>query len=311
MATTTITGNFADLLATMHGALIATGKFENVADVDENTFACKKNDELLYLAFQPYTYRGTISYYHSAVVGLQIIVSSEWDTLAKIPAGTKQTLHLSLFHQGHVDDSQLYVALANPTTGLVPELMANLYEMTYYCDEYGLYANIKNPYNYGAIICSSSLVILEFIPAPAREYNDGNPSLCGTVITHPPVHADLKNANRDLNQVRSFIYNRNKLVYKSYRPAFKSTGNNKVYFEFPYYFNDPDGDYVSPIARSSRWFEVQKSASGLISGDTVSWLDVDGVSVRKFLITEISSGDGSHEKFFAIPYDNPKPYTAP
>lgn len=316
MATTTITGNFADLLSTMHGALIATGKFSNVPEVDENTFACKKNDESLYISFTFNTYSTSwysSNTYYASIVYLTVTASSEWDLIGKAPIGSIQVLTIPMFSQyGSGTNNRTLFDAIQGTTGLLTELLANPYEMTFFCDEYGLYANIKNPYNYDTIECTGDLIILEFIPSVAREYNDGNPSVMGIVIPSTEVHATIlsKWGGQKLH-LRSFVYNGIASLYRSYRPAFKSAGNNKVYFEFPYYYNDPDAGYKSPIARTNRWFEVQKSDSGLISGDIISWLDVDGVSVRKYLITEIASGDGSHEKFFAIPYDNAKSYTAP
>lgn len=72
--------------------------------------------------------------------------------------------------------------------------------------------------------------------------------------------------------------------------AYRSDGNSKVYFQFPYYSNNLDTTKRMPIAQTKRWFDVALGL-GLADGDLVDW--VDGAETKTYLVKTIQSPDSA------------------
>jgi len=52
---------------------------------------------------------------------------------------------------------------------------------------------------------------------------------------------------------------------------------------------------------------VVSPIGGLATNDVISWLDVDGITVRKFIVTEFK-GETDPNLLIAIPYENAYQY---
>ena len=86
---------------------------------------------------------------------------------------------------------------------------------------------------------------------------------------------------------------------KTFFAAFKSDGNSKVYFQFPFYSNNEDAAKPSLIAQTDRWFVVGVS-QGLADGDLVDF--VNGAEVWKYLVKTPQSPDSTAYLPIALRY---------
>jgi hypothetical protein len=80
--------------------------------------------------------------------------------------------------------------------------------------------------------------------------------------------------------------------------AYRSPGNSKVYFEFPYFSNNQLPLQRSPIAQTQRFFWVQPPGGGLADGDLVTY--VQGASTLTFLVKLLQSPDSTNYAPWAI-----------
>ncbi len=81
--------------------------------------------------------------------------------------------------------------------------------------------------------------------------------------------------------------------------CYKSAGNAKVYFQFPYYSNNLDSARRTPIAQTKSWFRVGL-ALGVADGDLIDW--VNGAETWKFLAKTLQSPDSTSFLTLAIRY---------
>jgi hypothetical protein len=81
-------------------------------------------------------------------------------------------------------------------------------------------------------------------------------------------------------------------------PAYRSPGNSKVYFEFPYWSNNQLPLQRAPIAQTQRFFWVQSQGGGLADGDLVTY--VQGASTLTFLVKMLQSPDSTAYAPWAI-----------
>lgn len=250
-------------------------KFEKM-DIGTNTdrAAFKYIPENRYIMFVHFT--------HGTCLGATLKIGSGWDATNKTPNGTVETYGANLFYSGG-------------------DLNARIFSHMVYVDKFGFFWNIYNPYSDAN--SNGALIKVEFIPLTAKEYNDGASSIF--------VHCDTYPTQRsyETEYIPYYAYGQylirkgdsNFIAYTATLKAFKSTGNNKIYFEFPRLHNNPT-TYTSPIYQTKRWFYVNKV--GLAVNDVISWLDPDNVTIHKFIITEIGSARGKSDIYYAIPYEN-------
>ncbi len=81
--------------------------------------------------------------------------------------------------------------------------------------------------------------------------------------------------------------------------CYKSNGNAKVYFQFPYYSNNLDPIRRVPIASTTRWFRLGVGL-GIADGDLIDW--VNGAELWKFLAKTLQSPDSTIYLPIAIRY---------
>lgn len=81
--------------------------------------------------------------------------------------------------------------------------------------------------------------------------------------------------------------------------CYKSGGNAKVYFQFPYYSNNLDATRRMPIAQTRGWFRVGLSL-GIADGDLIDW--VNGAETWKYLAKTLQSPDSTNYLTLAIRY---------
>jgi hypothetical protein len=81
-------------------------------------------------------------------------------------------------------------------------------------------------------------------------------------------------------------------------PAYRSPGNSKVYFEFPFFSNNQLPAQRSPIAQTPRFFWVQPPGGGLADGDLVTY--VSGPNTYTYLVKLLQSPDSTNYAPWAI-----------
>jgi len=89
------------------------------------------------------------------------------------------------------------------------------------------------------------------------------------------------------------------LAVATFFDCYKSAGNSKVYFQFPYYSNNLDPLRRTPIAQTQRWFRVGVGL-GVADGDLIDW--VNGAETWKFLAKTLQSPDSTNYLPIAIRY---------
>jgi len=178
------------------------------------------------------------------------------------------------------------------------------YANTIWQDKYGIIWNMWNPYSDGS--ADGFLFIMEFVPVAYKEYDDASSSI---IVSFTNAPNDVPYNNSTVNkcgQYASFQNNTYNLFdVSNMTKAFKSLGNNKIYFDFAKYHKNPNV-YNNPIVTSKRLFLANKT--GLAVNDVLTWIDPADAAIRKYIITEVGSGTGTHANYFALPYDNAKEY---
>ena len=187
------------------------------------------------------------------------------------------------------------------------------FQINYWVDKYGFIGVIQNPYADGE--ASGAFFACEFLPDVTKEFSDGYTNVMaytkrnhayfygGYKYSIPSSATQYYHAVRPFNLVGTHATN---IREGHLRPAFRSAGNSKIYFEFPTYENEIV-NWRTPIAQTRRWFFVEESG-GLSLNDVVSWLDPDNVTVHKFFITAATSPDTATKVIVAIPYENAYQY---
>lgn len=77
---------------------------------------------------------------------------------------------------------------------------------------------------------------------------------------------------------------------EAFEAAYRSDGNSKIYFHFPYYSNNLDTLKRMPVAQTKRWF-IPALSQGLADGDIVDW--VDGAVTKSYIVKTIQSPDST------------------
>ncbi len=199
----------------------------------------------------------------------------------------------------------------NSIADLTPITAPNKFNTAIWVDKYGVIMTLQNNYSYGA----GGIMAVEFFPSAWVEYDDTQPEIVffarmtshwstekAPSTTFPP-HEDLgamyARPYRFYSGVDSDSQTQQGVKYLyPYQMAHKSEGNNKCYFDFPWYENDEIAAR-KPYAQTRRWFQVSNTG-GFSIGDILNWIDPDDVTVHKYIVTVVTAGN----LYYAIPYEN-------
>ena len=262
-------------------------EFQDVGtDINKICFKYKPENKFI-MIFATYNSYSSAYYYN-----LQIQIGSAYDSATKTISGNLEK----------------YGGLVNSTSVNTQEALyfANrTYSHQLFIDRDGIFWNF-----YNTITGENNngwMLQIEFLPIAKKEYDDASSGIFVNFFSYPTAHSvNLGYYNAGQYFVCKDTYkliDESKMLY-----AFKSLGNNKIYFEFPRIHNNP-GTWSNPIYQSKRWFLVSKT--GLAVNDVISWLDSDNVTVHKFIVCEVGGAkSGTIPTYYiAIPYDNPVMYS--
>lgn len=252
-----------------------------------------------YLYFAYYRTNADIGdFYTCGTIGISLTVATGWVAGTHLPSGTTAVIHGVLYDNCAQHDSNLGGLYSNYITYL-----DKLYDHKLYVDQYGIHWNVYNPFS--DFNSSGFYMNIEFIPTAHKEFDDANSSIFAYCYSSREVY----NNNTKYDMHFPVYVNQSRLYYTTaYMSAFKSLGNNKIYFDFPRFCNDP-ASYLTPIAQTKRFFTINKTNGNLVVNDIISWLDPDNVTVHKFLVIEVSSAEGARSEYFAMPYENAYQYS--
>lgn len=305
-------GNYTipQLVAEIAAELAATADWEIVDEAYSGGYALRYIPDSTYMTIATYTgaklaYRDNTSYTAYAA-GIAVRFASAYDTETHAIGGTYQNGIVPLFNKNQ----------AAPSITLLDE--THFFPVKYWVDRYGFILGIDNPYSNE--YSSGAVVVLEMPPAATREYSDGfrlpiwhvkrnNNSYIATDTGGAANQFPDDSTTYHYQNLRPFnLATQTDLIqYSVIRSAYRADSNSKIYFEFPFYYNDKS--FKMPLVQTRRWFLVQTDG-GLAVDDIISWLDVDGITVRKFIVAQISCPDTASKIYAAIPYQNAYDYGA-
>ena len=233
---------------------------------------------------------------------IQHILSTDYDTVNHQPAGSMQYVENCIWWW------DVYYSTSGASNDYSDDFILNymdaddFYEINYYVDNYGIIGTISTPFNspYSYSTTYGGFFAIEVIPVSARDYNDGLTDFFMLTINN--------GGHVDYSYARPFSLNTTSRCYDIHeRYAYKSLGNGKVYFEFPYYFNDTARN--TPAAQTKRWFLIDDvNTSGIAKGDIINWIDQSAGVTRQFYVAQAWSQQTSSVINVAIPYSNAYPY---
>lgn len=295
------TNSIPGFVAELAAELAATDDFTMHDDQAAGGFCLRYKDQNLYMLIET-VIDGKIGGTYTRFAGVGVRFSTGWNLETHAPADTIRRWALAP------------VVCANgvpPSTARMGT--GSVFQINYWVDKYGFTGVIQNPYNESE--ASGAFFACEFLPDTAKEFSDGYTNIMAyTKRNYPywPSAGDYPAGGsstiyyhvlRPFGLVETGLSNiREELL----RPAFRSAGNSKIYFEFPTYENEIT-NWMTPIAQTRRWFFVQESG-GMSLNDVISWLDPDNVTVHKYFITAVTSPDSANKVIVAIPYENAYQY---
>ena len=302
------TNSIPGFVAELAAELAATDDFTMYDDQAAGGYCLKYKDQNLYILIETVTsaqygkdYNYSVDYYYAKFAGVGVRFSTGWDLATHAPADTIRRWAMA----------PLFCASGNPST--VRMGVDSNFQINYWVDKYGFQGVIQNPY--GENEASGAFFSCEFLPDVSKEFSDGYTNIMAfTKRNHaywsnggckptPGSTAYYYHALRPFGLAETGDSN---IKEAALRPAFRSSGNSKIYFEFATYENEMT-NWWTPIAQTRRWFFVQESG-GMSLNDVISWLDPDNVTVHKFFITAASSPDTANKVIVAIPYENAYQY---
>ena len=238
----------------------------------------------------------------ATAMGIGVDIYTAWNPATHLGSGTLNHFYIQTFHRIDGDIDQTYS----------DESRAISVQM--WIDEYGMVGVTQNPSAINAVSnpCAGTgtFFMLEFVPYTHREVNDGLSDMFFAMI--PNYLEAGQGIPSDNDKEYYMYYGRGATLCSQYdyfdqskvKYAYKSLVNNKVYFEFPYWYNTRD--YDAPVYQTKRWFFVNTD-EGLAAGDVISWVDTDEAITRQFYIGAVSGITGN-TMLFAIPYSNAYQY---
>lgn len=240
----TYSANINDMLDVVVDSLVLSDplKFEKVSVGDFTDRSCVKMlNENKYILFRSVP-RYRMNDYNYTDIGISI--GSNWDDVNYVitsPEDYRACLygHIRYDASGQVSDANAFIN--------------RIYSHTVYIDEFGIFWNIYNPYTDGQ--ANGVNIIIEFVPTSWKEYNDGASSIIIRNTTYPNMNP-LPSKGYHFGQP-SVIQTDTDLIDMGHELAFKSIGNNKIYFNFPRIHNFA-GQYNNVIYQTRRYFFVSK-----------------------------------------------------
>lgn len=172
-----------------------------------------------------------------------------------------------------------------------------------YVDKDGIQWCCWNPYT--ANYAEGFFMSIDFIPIAKKEYDDASSCITFASFGYPYNYGNSGSAFYRTGEYASFTSDSLITDQTNYCKGYKSIGNNKIYFEFPKYHKNPT-TFTNPYFINKRWFIMQKV--GVAANDIISWLDTDGITVRKFIVCECGGANGQATFYYCLPYDNPVTY---
>ncbi|MBO8182049.1 MAG: hypothetical protein H0Z28_04550 [Archaeoglobus sp.] len=297
-----------DFLSELAGYLVATGDWETADDQVSGGIALRHIPTNNYLCLVKTYLRNDDDNSYQKTTGIRAVLSSQWDSENNTWAGSYNSVMIGLFEKWGSYSATYEATYLNNYMDA-----DNTYNISYWVDKYGVICAIANPNSYSPQGTSYTATVgcffaIEYIPVAAREYNDGLSDFF--MITkqnwQPRDLAEGVGSNYAWVCARPFsLETASKLYDQHERGAIKSSGNGKVYFEFPLYFNDSGRSIVA--AQTKRWFFVEENM-GIAIGDVISWIDEENAVTRKFYVAEVNSANRSEKFAVAIPYENAYEY---
>jgi hypothetical protein len=242
---------------------------------------------------------------------VRVQVSSGWDAGAHAPTGTIYTSGIPLEAWNRYSSSYPYYSTTTTGSGNKSG------QFWAWVDDFGF--TVLSTWDASGFLDYTSIFNLE--RNSGKEYSDGYTNFFHAAYanTDPEVrhsnggtyyraryfeNAQASSGFGDLGRAESMRpfnqqgYSLGSAV-KTFFAAFKSDGNSKVYFQFPFYSNNQDSNKPSLIAQTDRWFIVGVS-QGLADGDLVDF--VNGAEVWKYLVKTPQSPDSTAYLPVAIRY---------
>lgn len=293
------------------------GGFDNFTIVDDNydsngSFCVKYNAEDLYLDFwktgtnlanaQHGSNNSAYMQYATSwacATGIGIEVWTAWNASTHVGSGTRKRYFIPSF----VEYDQ----------GITNSYSSDTYQISVqmWIDKYGFIGATQNATVTSRPQAEGIYFICEFVPTTRWEYDDGHSDMFWSTI-HTYMHGQgdpsdddstyymLNGRGAEHSSITDW-YDQTKNKY-----AFKSSSNSKVYFNFPFWYENKDFD--KPVYKTKRWFFLN-NVKGISTNDIISWLDLEAATVRKFLCVEASCSQTTTKYYIAIPYENPILYT--
>jgi len=276
-------------------------------DLRTNKYLCVRKRVLIVYRYSSYDQYGA---------GIQASISTDWDSNNHLPSGTVKSVFGTLAGPDLGNNStNSFQSYANTYFN---DYMGSddSYTVAMWTDKAGFALAVVNPFSYNPSSLYRTISFfmnVEFIPDGKKEFDDGLGNFYLVATRCDMGLISFENSGID----RAHIYARDtafetaqSLGYcKHERGAIRSLGSGKVYFEFPYYYNETQLRTLS--AQSKRWFLVAKDM-GLAVGDIISWIDPDAGLTRKFFVAEVAatgSAANSGNFLVAIPYENADDYS--
>lgn len=290
--------------------------FSNFTVVDNNydsagSFCVKYNAEDLYLDFwktgnelvnaQHGDSNGRYMTYETSwasATGIGIEVWSAWDNVTHTGSGTRKRYFIPTF----VDYDQGIAASYSSATYQIGVQM--------WIDKYGFMGATQNPAVTSRPQTVGVYFICEFIPDAFRAMSDAGSDMFWST-KHTSLHGQGYPSENDSTYYQlngrgnAIAYIDDWYDQDKNKEAFKSTLNSKVYFNFPYWFDDRNFD--DPVYKTKRWFFLNNT-EGISTNDIISWLDLGEATVRKFICIEASCTATTTKLYIAVPYENPVLY---
>lgn len=294
------TNSIPGFVAELAAELAATDDFTMHDNQAAGGYCLKYKDQNLYMLIESVVNKDYGKDY-ARFSGIGVIFSTGWDMETHAPADTIRRWALApLF---------CYTSSTNDAR----QGEDSTFQINYWVDKYGFVGVIQNPYdNYYA---SGAFFACEFLPDAAKEFSDGYTNVMA--YTKRNYEYWKSGSNRPGTGSDTIYYHclrpfglcetgLTNIKEEYVRPAIRSDGNSKIYFDFATYENDII-NWKAPIAQTRRWFFVRED-SGLSLNDVVSWLDPDNVTVHKFFVTAATSPDTATKVMVAIPFENAYEY---
>ena len=296
------TNSIPGFVAELAAELVATGDFTMHDDQAAGGYCLRYKDQNLYIYIEA-VMSGQYGTGPDYFAGVGVRFSTGWNLETHAPTDTIRRWAMApLFCMDDVAPSGARMGADSS------------FQINYWIDKYGFTGVIQNPYNDS--FASGAFFACEFLPDTAKEFSDGYTNVMA--YTKRNYHKyETGTGDYPAPGSASYYYHTlrpfglaetggTNIREGHLRPAFRSAGNSKIYFEFPTYENEIV-NWRTPIAQTRRWFFVEESG-GLSLNDVVSWLDPDNVTVHKFFITAATSPDTATKVIVAIPYENAYQY---